>query len=148
MFGNKAGKAPQTTVIGRGAVIEGRVRASGRVQVDGELQGTLEVDGQVSVGPSGRVVGEVIADELSVGGSVGGKIRVRAHLHVAEGGVVKGEARYGSLQVDRGGVIDGNTLHGGADASVMPGATDVALAARSVPPPPTLPQLRGGSLPS
>jgi cytoskeletal protein CcmA (bactofilin family) len=114
MFGSKSTKSSSTepTVIGKGTVIEGTVRVSGRVQVDGQIEGTLLAEGHVSVGPSGSIVGEVVADELAVGGRVEGKINVREHLHVAPKGIARGELRYGSLQVDRGGVLDGSTAHG------------------------------------
>jgi cytoskeletal protein CcmA (bactofilin family) len=82
------------------------------------------------------VIGEVVAEELAVGGRVEGKVSVRDHLHVAPGGIARGEVRYGSLQVERGGVIDGSTAHGDApdDAgtvSVTGGAAPLP-AARSV----------------
>jgi cytoskeletal protein CcmA (bactofilin family) len=114
MFGSKATKSSSTepTVIGKGTVIEGTVRVSGRVQVDGQIEGSLLAEGHVSVGPSGSIVGEVVADELAIGGRVEGKIHVREHLHVAPQGIARGELRYGSLQVDRGGVLDGSTAHG------------------------------------
>ena len=105
-------KAAEPTVIGRGAMIEGTVRASGRIQIDGQIDGRLEVDGHVSVGPNGRITGEVIADDLVVGGRVEGKVTAKNHLHVASTGAVKGEVRYGTLQVDRGAAFDGSALHG------------------------------------
>jgi cytoskeletal protein CcmA (bactofilin family) len=114
MFGNKSktNAATEPTVIGRGTLIEGTVRVSGRVQVDGRIDGTLVAEGPVSVGPSGSIIGEVVAHELAVGGRVEGKVSIREHLHVAPNGVCRGEVRYGSLQVDRGGVLDGSTAHG------------------------------------
>lgn len=114
MFGNKSKSnvATEPTVIGRGSLIEGTIRVSGRVQVDGNIDGTLIAEGPVSVGPSGSIIGECVAHELAVGGRVEGKVSVREHLHVAPNGVCRGEVRYGSLQVDRGGVLDGSTAHG------------------------------------
>jgi cytoskeletal protein CcmA (bactofilin family) len=125
MFRNKPPSEP--TVIGQGAVIEGNLRASGRVQVDGRLEGKLEVDGQVSIGPHGAIIGEVIADELAVGGRVEGKLTARKHLYVAAKGEVHGEITYTSLQVERGAVLDGRTLHGDKQAQ--------ADAERANPPP-------------
>ena len=118
MFGRKSKAAGEPTLIGRGAVIEGTLRAQGRIQVDGTIDGTLEVQGEVSIGPSGSVVGVLVADQLAVGGSVQGKIHARGHLHVLAGGAVRGEVRYDTLQVDRGGVIDGTTSQGEAAVEV------------------------------
>jgi cytoskeletal protein CcmA (bactofilin family) len=144
MFGKKAASAAEPTVIGRGAVIEGKVRASGPIQIDGHVDGALIVDGSVSVGPNGAITGEVGADDIVVGGRVQGKLFARAHLHVASGGSVRGEVRYGSLQIDRGGLIDGTTGQGqDADAApeepsgvratpaVAPATTSAASAAAS-----------------
>jgi cytoskeletal protein CcmA (bactofilin family) len=54
-------------------------------------------------------------------------------LHIAPGGSARGEVRYGSLQVDRGGVIDGSTLHGEDTHTVEP--TSDSDAPASAPPP-------------
>jgi len=114
MFGSKA---EEPTVIGRGAVIEGTLRIRGRVQVDGRVEGMLEVEGTLSVGPEGRVRGEVIAEDIAVGGEIEGKVTAKKHLHVVRSGKVRGEVHYGTLQIDRGAVLDGRTLHGD-DAAV------------------------------
>jgi cytoskeletal protein CcmA (bactofilin family) len=109
MFGSKS---EEPTVIGRGAVIEGTVRIRGRVQVDGRVDGVLEVEGTLSVGPEGRISGEVTAEDIAVGGEIEGKVTARKHLHVVRTGKVRGEVRYDTLQIDRGAVLDGRTLHG------------------------------------
>jgi cytoskeletal protein CcmA (bactofilin family) len=103
---------PGPTVIGKGTVIEGIIRVDGPIQVDGHIDGGLSAEGHASIGPTGCVLGDLTADELAVGGRVEGTISVRNHLYVAPGAIVRGDVRYGSLQVDRGGVIDGSALHG------------------------------------
>lgn len=134
MFRSKAAASPtEPTVIGRGTVIEGTIRVAGRVQVDGQIDGTLIAQGHVSVGPTGSILGEVVADELAVGGRVEGRVSISNHLHVAPGGSARGEVRYGSLQVDRGGVIDGSTLHGEGTNTAEP--TSVSDGTASAPPP-------------
>lgn len=113
MFRSKSGaSSSEPTVIGKGTVIEGTVRVAGRVQIDGQVDGSLIAEGHVSIGPDGGVIGELSAAELAVGGRVEGRITVRGHLHIAPAGIARGEMRYGSLQVDRGGVIDGSTACG------------------------------------
>jgi cytoskeletal protein CcmA (bactofilin family) len=66
----------------------------------------------VSVGPTGSVIGDVMADELAVGGRVEGNVTARKHLYVAATGAVCGELCYGTLQVERGAVLDGRALKG------------------------------------
>jgi cytoskeletal protein CcmA (bactofilin family) len=125
----RAKPAAEPTVIGQGTTIEGNLRASGRVQIDGHLKGTLEVDGQVSVGPKGSITGELIADELAIGGRVEGKVTARKHLYVAATGAVIGELCYGTLQVERGAVIDGRALHG--EGEVLDVTDDAKISLRA-----------------
>ena len=135
MFRSKAAAKPtEPTVIGRGTVIEGTIRVAGRVQVDGQIDGTLIAEGHVSVGPTGSIQGEVVSEELAVGGRVEGRVTVSNHLHIAPGGSARGEVRYGSLQVDRGGVIDGSTLHGEDTNTVEPATVGNDGTASSPPP--------------
>lgn len=107
MFGRKQRTASAVTVIAAGSTIEGTLRVSGLVQIDGTVDGHVYVQGQVSVGPEGKIVGDVEADDLVVGGHVDGALLARGHLHLLSTGVVHGDARYASLEVDRGGVMDG-----------------------------------------
>lgn len=107
MFGKKQASSTNITVIAAGSTVEGTLRVRGRLQVDGHVEGNLIAEGHVSVGPEGKIIGDVTADDLSVGGRVEGTLSARGHLHVLATGVVSGSARYTSLEVDRGGVMDG-----------------------------------------
>ena len=118
MFGKpKLGNA--ITVIASGSVVAGSLRVRGMVQVDGTIEGTLIAEGHVSVGPEGKVMGDVTADDLSIGGLVVGTLHARGHLHGLPSGIVRGEVRYTTLEIDRGGVMDGR-------ASRVPGESKTA----------------------
>ncbi len=107
MFGKRQQAAQAITVIASGSVIEGTLRVKGMLQLDGTVQGTLIAEGHVSVGPEGKILGDVTGDNLSIAGRIEGTVNARGHLHVLATGVVQGGARYASLEVDRGGVMDG-----------------------------------------
>ena len=108
MFGKRQQAAASITVIAAGSVVEGTLRARGMVQVDGTIDGALIAEGHVSVGPEGKILGEVTAEQLSVGGRVEGAVFARGHLLVLANGAVHGKSRYTSLEVERGGVMDGS----------------------------------------
>jgi cytoskeletal protein CcmA (bactofilin family) len=110
MFGKRMQvvTASDVTVIAAGSTVEGTLRTRGKVRVDGVIDGKLLADGAVSVGPEGKILGEVFAEQLTVGGCIEGKAVARGPLHVLAGGVVRGTAHYATLQVDLGGVMDGN----------------------------------------
>jgi len=122
MFGGKHAEGP--TVVGEGAVIVGTLTARGRVQIDGVVEGSVKVQGQVSVGPKGRVEGDLLADDVAVGGEVKGRVVARGHLHVVASGRLRGELHYGTLQVERGAVLEGSTLQGEPAEAVTDGEVE------------------------
>ena len=113
MIGSKSkARAGEPTVIGHGVVIEGAVRAAAAVHVNGRVEGLIIAEGEAFIGRGGSVLGDVMAEQLTVEGAVDGNVSVRGHLRVAASGVLRGEVRYGTLQVERGGILAGNALHG------------------------------------
>ena len=142
MFGSKAKETPSgPTVIGKGCMIEGTVRATGFVQVDGRIDGGLFAEGcHVAVGVSGHITGDVMAQDLAVGGSIEGNVSVLGHLHVGAHASVQGAVCYGSLTVERGGVLIGRVLQDGTDAQ-LEAAVEPSLA--SGPPPLPAPEPAG-----
>lgn len=106
------GKTGDPTLIGSAVIIEGSIRVEGPLQLNGRLSGVLIVEGAAAIGATGMVIGDVVANDLRVTGRVEGNVSVRDHLHVANGGCVRGDVRYGTLQVDRGGILAGTTVQG------------------------------------
>lgn len=101
--------ATEVTVIAEGSALEGTIRTRGPLQIDGAVCGTLTCEGPMSVGATGLTMGEVHAQSLSVNGRVQGIVFVRHHLQVREQGKICGHARYETLEIVRGGVVDGTT---------------------------------------
>lgn len=110
MFGKR--NRNNTTIIGRGARFFGTLELEGAAYIEGRCEGTLRAQGPLSVGSSGSVVGELMGNVVSIAGHVEGTVVAEQTLHVFKNGSVKGDAYYGRLQVDSGGVIDGQTHQG------------------------------------
>lgn len=113
MIGSKSkARAAEPTVIGHGTVVEGSVRSAASVHLNGRVEGVLIAEGEAIIGLTGSVLGDVMAEQLVLEGGIDGNVSVRGHLRVAASGVLRGEVRYGTLQVERGGILAGNALHG------------------------------------
>lgn len=97
------------TVLAEGAALEGTIKTRGPLQVDGAVCGTLTCEGLMSVGATGRVMGELHVQSLSNNGQVSGLVFVRHHFQLREQGRLIGHARYETLEIVRGGVLDGTT---------------------------------------
>ena len=108
MSGKRQQPNGEITVLSAGCALEGKLTARGPVQLDGAISGGVTAEGPVSVGVGARILGEVRADALTVNGKIHGMVFVRSHLQVLASGAVRGYARYATLEVERGGVVDGS----------------------------------------
>lgn len=95
------------SVLGPGLEIVGDVKARGTVQLEGRVEGTLQVDGQLTVSSRGSVEGEVTADEIVVGGRVEGTLLARKVARLREGCRVRADVRSPRLELAEGGLLQG-----------------------------------------
>jgi cytoskeletal protein CcmA (bactofilin family) len=101
-----AAKAESTPVscIGSGMSIVGNVECSGSAHVFGRIEGELRAS-ELVIGEGAQIQGSVIAQEVTVSGTVKGTIRaVRVTLH---GGTVEGDIFNRSLSIDDSSVFEG-----------------------------------------
>lgn len=112
----KDARASGTTILAAGCALEGELRVRGQAVIEGAVLGNVVTEGSVAIGPEGRVLGEVVARELSVRGRVDGIVRARGHLHVRSSGRVEGHATYDSLEIEKGGILQGSSYQ------ALPGA--------------------------
>ena len=99
---------PQTnTVIAKDMILTGSLRGEGVVQVEGTVEGELNLKGAVIVAPTGLVKGPVTADVIRVAGCVEGTVSARERLLLEKTGSVEGDASTPSLEVMDGGRLNG-----------------------------------------
>jgi cytoskeletal protein CcmA (bactofilin family) len=97
------------SVIGSGFSIEGHVRFSGVLRVDGTVRGKISaLPGQSStliVGVGGRVDGDVAVRNLVVHGTVNGVITQCDKLELASTARLTGHLYYASIDVSPGAIV-------------------------------------------
>ena len=107
MFGSK--KSNEAAVVSRESVFRGSLETTGLLHVDGQVEGEIDVDGEVSIGPDGLVLGEIRCRTLTVAGRIEGQVHVRGLLRITKGGFVGDVVFYESLEVEKGGSISGHS---------------------------------------
>ena len=97
--------------IGAGASLEGTVRFSGRLEVDGVVTGAVIADpaeaSELIIGAKGRVQGQIDAATVVISGVVEGPIRAGLRLDILAGARVDGDISYRDLQIQHGAVVEG-----------------------------------------
>jgi cytoskeletal protein CcmA (bactofilin family) len=99
----------EVTIISSGVVIEGKLSSKGNVRVDGIVKGDVNVTGNVTIGESGDINGQVNADVITVGGKVIGKLNAKEKVVLEGKAVLKGDLIAKILVVEAGAKFDGNS---------------------------------------
>lgn len=103
-------KAKNNTVIAQGITFTGTIRGEGSVQVEGRLEGEIDLKGSVVVAAGGMVQGPITADAVRVAGDVQGSITAREHLCLERTGGIHGDVTTASLIVENGRLDGSSTM--------------------------------------
>ena len=77
------------------------------MQIDGKIEGSVTLDGDVLVGPPGVVRGPLEARCVAVEGRVFGDVSASDLVRVGRGGVLRGDVRAPRAALDEGGTLEG-----------------------------------------
>lgn len=89
-----------------GTIIEGNIKASSDVRIDGELVGNITCNGKLILGPDGKIIGEIFCQNAVIEGLFQGKITCSELLNVRETAKIKGEINTEKLIVQSGAVFN------------------------------------------
>jgi cytoskeletal protein CcmA (bactofilin family) len=102
-------KRRSATVIAKGITLSGTLKGQGVVEVEGTVEGELDMKGSVVVTSSGVVNGPVKADVIRIAGRVVGNISAMEHLLLETTGSIEGDVSTNALVVENGGSLNGRT---------------------------------------
>jgi len=120
-------RAESTSIIGRGTEIAGELSGRGQLRVEGRIEGTVRVEGEVQIADGGEIDGRIEADRVVAGGSVSGAIAARESVRLEEGCQVDADVFSPVLQLQEGGVMNGRVdMTGKGQPGGRPGDSDGA----------------------
>ena len=110
---NKPGEnlCPEATHIGKSIVIKGEVFGSENVYVAGELEGSIELpEGDLTVGPEGRIRANVQARSIMVHGRVDGILYGTKRVDLKKSAVLVGDICAPRIAIEQGASLKGSVL--------------------------------------
>lgn len=119
MLGRKKKSNHMTnTVIGEGVTLEAaKLTGEGSARIDGKFVGDVELDGDLILGESGIVEGNVQVRSAMLAGKVEGNILCQTRLHIAGTALISGMVESQSLVVDEGAAFNGSCHMGAPDTA-------------------------------
>jgi cytoskeletal protein CcmA (bactofilin family) len=88
--------------------IKGEIRAREELLVDGEVEGLLESQALLTVGPNGKVRANIKAREVVIFGSVRGNVEVTEKIAIREQGSLIGDIKSAGISIDDGAYFKGS----------------------------------------
>ncbi len=117
MWGNrkKMSSAQVDTLVGRHTVVEGNMRFSGGLHVEGTIRGNLYADdGErpsiLILNEGGRIEGEVNVPRVVINGTVEGDVHASERVELAPKARISGSVYYNLIEMAMGAEVNGNLI--------------------------------------
>jgi len=100
--------AGTTARLSAGLRVKGEISGNEDFHVDGDLEGSIQLEGQkLTVGTSAKVIADIVAREVVVYGSVKGNVRARDRIEIKKDGSVVGDLTTARILIEDGAYFKG-----------------------------------------
>lgn len=121
MFGKKDESKPKgriDSLIGTGTVIEGNIRFTGGLRIDGEVRGNVEAaegasSSMLVLSEQARIEGAVSVAHFVTNGTIVGQVTISESLEMQSRAKIVGDVDYALIEMHQGAVIEGRLVHRG-----------------------------------
>jgi cytoskeletal protein CcmA (bactofilin family) len=90
-----------------GTQIHGEIETKGDIRIDGNVVGTLKVEGKLVLGVSGKIEGEVKCKNAEIMGNIEGEVKVSELLSLKATSSIKGDIITNKISIEPGANISG-----------------------------------------
>jgi cytoskeletal protein CcmA (bactofilin family) len=109
-----AGQQPQMprqpvgfeTVLGANSTLKGEFSSQANVRIDGTFEGTLNIEGNILIGETARIIADIHAKNVSIAGAVRGNVSGNK-IQLLRTGRVWGDISAAAITTEEGAFIDG-----------------------------------------
>jgi cytoskeletal protein CcmA (bactofilin family) len=141
MFNNRKDARPipndtATTLIAAGTEIRGDVHFSGRLHLDGKVEGALHGEGaqaMLTLSEHAVVTGEVHAPHVVIDGTINGDVNAGERLELASNARVEGNVYYKMLEMSAGARINGKMVHRAEAQKQLPKPEETSVSDEPAP---------------
>ena len=126
MFGKKenngikpvsSSSSSNVTYIAEDCEIKGSVESQGNARIDGKVEGTIRIAGDLVIGQSAILQANVEAQTISIAGEVRGNVKAKDLLELASSSRLYGDINTKQLKIDQGARFVGSSNYEEATSS-------------------------------
>ena len=100
--------AGKKLIVGRDIELNGKISSCEKLVVEGKVEANISECREIEIAESGTFIGEAEIEVAEISGTFQGTINARDLLIVRSTGRITGTIRFGRLEVERGGQIEGD----------------------------------------
>lgn len=94
-------------MVGAGTHIKGDIESNGIVRVDGSIEGKITSQAKVAIGETGKVVGDINAQNADISGEVRGTVNVKEILYLKSTARIVGDITTNKIVIEAGAEFNG-----------------------------------------
>lgn len=95
------------TIIGKNTIIEGTIKTEETIRIDGSLKGDIICNGNLFIGESAEILGNIKAKNITIAGKVEGNVNSQGQLIITNSGRLKGDIEVTNLSIEDGAFFEG-----------------------------------------
>lgn len=118
---NKRRLADASSIVGQRTVVRGDVAFSGRLHIDGTVEGNVTADGDgksmLTLSSTGAIKGNVNVPYIVLDGPVTGSVVAKEHIELAARAKVEGDVHYALIEMAMGAEVNGKLVRVAAAAA-------------------------------
>jgi cytoskeletal protein CcmA (bactofilin family) len=95
-------------IVGASMQIKGEIRSREELVIEGEVDGLVESQSSITIGPNGKVKANIKAREVAVFGIVRGNVEVTEKIAIRDKGSVIGDIKTAGISIDDGAYFKGS----------------------------------------
>jgi len=96
------------SLIGENIKIIGKIEGNGNLRIDGMVDGDIDYNGNIVIGETGKVNGDISAGEISLAGTVKGNISSSSKMVILPNGKLIGNIQVPNFIIHENAIFEGN----------------------------------------
>jgi cytoskeletal protein CcmA (bactofilin family) len=100
-------ETPSINLLGAGTTVKGDIKSTGDFRIDGSLVGSINSQGKVIVGVTGKLEGEIICQNADISGDVKATVVVTELLSLKSSAKLNGDITTNKLAIEPGAKFSG-----------------------------------------
>ena len=95
--------------IAEGVNVKGNIQSRVSLRIDGAVEGDIDVQGDLIIGSSAALKGNVKGENIILAGKLEGNLTAKGKVEITSIGQLKGDISCSIFSLEEGGYLEGNT---------------------------------------